>query len=436
MQTAESDISTLKSTVGDANSGLVKNVNTLSRTATETKSEITQIKMGKNLLKGALSGSNFRCESTLPYPSHPPVHPTVDDAGWMNTTSGTTSICTSATITRGVDYVLSFYSKYTSAFNVTIWRAGSSTSDWSLLKTISIAAGSSSTRRSASFNISGDGSQAILICFPVSTLRYPQLEMGTSPTAFEVDNATETSSRITQTSEQITAKVNNTGVDITNGRIRLVGGKVEIEERVEVPTVLSMNDDMYTQIQAGGLEIRSKKSSSFGLFQLNSEGEIILTMYDKNGNCVVSLGGTPSAHINGEWKTMKLKAVDPSVVSGGLSEFTNNGDGASTYQLRLGKTTNSGSVLQYFTPSGLETTDSTVKGRDNCVFTSKTGTSYTNVSQENAAIAALSPISLGWYVLPNNGIFMQDIDGYYRVIIYQYNSSGRLIQTIEHKFTA
>lgn len=436
-RSSSENLARLNREVEDPTTGLITKTSELKQTADGLTSEVTQIKTGKNLLKGALSADGWYSENTVPYTAHPGmVAPVVDDEGWFNTAQSYHNfLLRSVTLTNGKTYVLSLYSKTTSSFTVTIWKSASSASDWSLIKSVEIPSGSSTNRRYVAFTWTGN-TDTFLLAFPVKTLRYPQLELGSTPTAFDVDSATETSSRISQSADHIEAKVQNTGVDITNGLIRLTGGKVEIEESVEVPTVLSMNDDMYTQIQAGGLEIRSKKSPSFGLFQLNSNNEIILTMYDANGNCVVSLGGSPSAHINGEWKTMKLKAVDPSVVSGGLSEFTNNGDGTPTYQLRLGKTTNSGSVLQYFTPSGLETTDSTVKGRDNCVFTSKTGTSYTNVSQENSAIAALSPISAGWYVLPNNGIFMQDINGNYRVIIYQYNSSGRLIQTIEHQFTA
>lgn len=55
----------------------------------------------------------------------------------------------------------------------------------------------------------------------------PQLEVGNYPTEFSAGSI-ETSSQIKQTADEIEAKVNNTGVDITNGKIKAITNKFEI----------------------------------------------------------------------------------------------------------------------------------------------------------------------------------------------------------------
>jgi hypothetical protein len=32
-------------------------------------------------------------------------------------------------------------------------------------------------------------------------------------------------------------------------------------------------------------------------------------MYDKDGKCILNLGGTPNTLVNGKWRTIRLKRV-------------------------------------------------------------------------------------------------------------------------------
>ena len=290
---AEGNISQLQSDVGNANSGLIKNVNTLTQRADQTTSEITQIKMGKNMLKGALSGSGFRCENVMPYPVHPPVPPTVDTDGWMEAPSGNTYICApDITITRGKWYVLSFYSKYTSSIIVTTWSSGS-TPD----KQLSISAGSQSTRHYAAFKYDGTGSVTITICFPVTTLRYPQLELGeasdSTPTAFEVDSATETSSRISQSANEIKAEViddlNTTGIYITSGEITLKAGKVHFKNST------GSSDNDYFTLDADG-KMYAQKGGSIGGFNIDEKALGSLMTLDSKGYLYLERNGHIKAY--------------------------------------------------------------------------------------------------------------------------------------------
>lgn len=438
-QTADAITQRVQSVEDDVD-GLTVDVAELEMTADSITSEVKQLHKGKNMLSGVLDGTGWRSANSSETPQA--ITKNVVDNWIEHNNLDVYVISPDVSIKKDTKYTFSFDvgSYITTAVNVYVKNGSGAPTPISLVDeqgraiTQPMTTGISG-RRSVTFVPVANATAMIYV--EVDKIHFPQLETGNTATAFEAPSS-DTISQIKQTANSIEAKVNNTGVDITNGLIRLEGGKVEIEESVEVPTVLSMNDYMYTQIQAGSVEIRSKNSASFGLFQINALNEIVLTMYDKDGNCVVNLGGSQNATTYGGWQEMKLKAVDPTVTIGGLSEFTNNGNGESTWRLMLGKLTNSASVLQYFTPSGNETVNSGVKGRDNCVFTSKTGTypqTQQGTSDEETAINTLTPISSGYYVFPNNGIFMQDMLGTYVVMIYRYNSDGRLVQTIKHEFT-
>ena len=238
-----------------------------------------------------------------------------------------------------------------------------------------------------------------------------------------------------------------TGIDISQGLIRLSGGKVEIEESVSVPTVLSENDVMYTQISAGSLEIHSKTTSSFGVFEINNLGEVILSLYDKDGLCLINIGGSPDTIVSGEWITWKLKKLDndypsnPHLSDGKTFFAATDGQCSSFYQLKLGQLNNTGSTLKYFTPCGLELTPigsyTDIVELDLNVFVSKPTTTYRNVSSEATAIRSLVKITNGYYVMPNDGRFEVEANQYgptnYKVTVYYFNNGK--CQIITQRFS-
>ena len=208
--------------------------------------------------------------------------------------------------------------------------------------------------------------------------------------------------------------------------INLISNKVISNGDFYAPKVISSNDDMITYIEAGQVKIQSRSNSSCGIFALNSNNEIVLQMYDKDGKCILNLGGTPNALVNGKWRTIKLKRVgtyntifrNPSVSSMTATES----DCMSYHELNLGKVTNANNVIQYYLPSdnGRETTDEVTISRDLHIFTSTSSTS--------SGINSLSFIPDGKYIRPNNGIFMQEVaetlesTPQYIVIVYVYKS--------------
>lgn len=150
---------------------------------------------------------------------------------------------------------------------------------------------------------------------------------------------------------------------------------------------------MYTTISAGGIEVHSKTTQSYGKFRINDEGEVVLSMYDKDGNLVVNLGGTPNRLINGEWVEHKLRLLESgweshAGASGGVSYFTTTDSQCSVYyQLILGTVTNANNEVQYFLPPGSDynpvagtgggwsTTDSVIiNDRNTALFTNYAST--------------------------------------------------------------
>jgi hypothetical protein len=121
----------------------------------------------------------------------------------MNVLSGGNYICKAVTIERNVYYTLSLFGKVTSSFLVGVWITASSAAGWQQLTSISFdAISSTATRRVKSFKLSGSGSVTILFTIPLAAIRYPQLEIGETATAFDAGDK-EVSSRIKQTVDSI-----------------------------------------------------------------------------------------------------------------------------------------------------------------------------------------------------------------------------------------
>ena len=250
------------------------------------------------------------------------------------------------------------------------------------------------------------------------------------------------SSLISQNARRISlvqqSGLKRTGIDIENGKLTLNADNTYVTGNFHAPNVISSNDEMITTITEGGLEIRSKTTLSYGVFRLNDQGEIILSMYDKDGNSVINLGGTPSMMTNGEWITWKLKKVNQ---GGNKAYYTaTESDCTTYYQLILGQVTNNSSI-QYFLPpadnatQGVETTDSEVKSRNDMVFTSKA--SGNSGAALETSIKALTKISDGYYVKPNDGRFGIDANQNgptnYWVTLYHF-SNGKFDGTFKQQF--
>lgn len=444
VRSSSENLARLNSEVEDPTTGLITKTSELKQTADGLSSDVSAIKMGKNLFKGALSADGWASEGSVPYttPSgtvHIALPPDVGDDGWFNVVQSSHNyICRSyVSLKKNQWYVLSFYTKTTTAFNVTIYKTAASAGSWTTVKTLAIPAGSASTRRYVAFEMTGDTSDNNFFSFPVKTLRYPQLELGkdgtSTPTAFEVDSVTETSSRISQTADHIEAKVGDCGIDIDNKTITLTAEKTTVSGELTVPRVMNENADMVTTCEAGVVKVQSKSTASYGVFAINNLGEVVLQMYDKDGALVLNLGGTPNTAVNGDWRAVKFKRVD----SGGSIADTRANFTATDvncdpyYRLILGTVMNSGTPIEYYLPNGHQTTNTTVIGRNNRVFTS--------IYSTESAIVTGTFITDGYYVEKNDGIFMQEMSEYfpdeakYFVNVYHY-VSGKITEITKHYF--
>ena len=234
----------------------------------------------------------------------------------------------------------------------------------------------------------------------------------------------------------------NWWVDLLTGRTYQTDAVVRGD--VQAISVISSNDQMETVIEAGSVKVRSKTTQSYGIFRINSFGEVVLSMFDKDGNKVIDLGGTAETQINGEWVTWKLKYLSSSRPSSmDKSYYTaSESDCSIYYQLQLGQVRNTNNTLEYFLPpvddasQGLLTTNQSVIDRNNNVFTSKaTGTSKTALENN---IIGLTKITNGYYIKPNNGRFEVDANQYgptnYKVDIYHF-VGGLLDEIVTQKFS-
>ena len=289
------------------------------------------------------------------------------------------------------------------------------------------------TRYYAVFTLSSSYGNDDYVLDVFGSLKYfyrPMIEVGNSPTDW-VPGSTNQTSEIRQTADEISAKVGECGIDITNKTITLNAEKTIVTGELTVPRVMNMANGMMTTIEAGKVRIESTTTQSYGLFQVNSDGEIVLKMVDKDGHVVANVGGS-SQMTAGSWEQIKLKRVDSDgYVADMRANFTANASDLTTYyKLTLGRVDNGG-LITYYLPNGDVTIDSAVISLDGYLFTSYSDTA--------AGIKALSKVG-GYYVRQNNGIFMQDVSlsedpGPYIVPVYQY-ISGKQDNITTHSFTS
>ena len=230
-----------------------------------------------------------------------------------------------------------------------------------------------------------------------------------------------------------------------DGSGHMAGGRLAWDKRGNISmrgtddaiSLITENDKMYTVVQAGHIEIRSKTTQSYGIFEINGLGEVILSMYDKDGNCVINLGGTPNTLVNGEWVTWKLCPKAAGHASDGKTYYAVTEEECTTYyQLKLGQVKNTDNALQYYLPpawnasEGKQTTDADVIARDKKVFTSYSTAAVQSTMESE--IKGLTTLLDGYYVKPNNGRFAVEanIEGPTHYTVDLYFFSGGILQNI------
>ena len=190
------------------------------------------------------------------------------------------------------------------------------------------------------------------------------------------------------------AFIPNYAVDMRTGKTYMMNA--DISGNVSATEVIAANADMITTVRAGVLKVESTKSASYGIFAINSLNEIVLQMFDRYGKLVVNLGGTPSTMVNGEWVNTKMKGLgytEPS--SRSMYVYTAYDYNCTTYyKLQLGKMVNANNTILYYLPNRTQTTDASIIAMDGKMFDS------------NRYYDSTHYIPDGWYIYPNNGIFM------------------------------
>lgn len=199
-------------TIGDFIKSSTENISTLTK----------KVDNGKNLFSGVLTGNGWRSESSDTFPTHQNVPVTVDDDGYM-VSSVTNAHVSSPLITldKGVDYAFSFEGESTGSATVYIFDPAHYQDQPAAVVTTTTG-----TRKTATFKIAGTGTISVYVNTYIGKLRYPQLEVGTAATSF-VSGDAEITSRIKQMADEIELLVQDTGVDITHGKINLYADKVK-----------------------------------------------------------------------------------------------------------------------------------------------------------------------------------------------------------------
>lgn len=210
----------------------LEQIGTYTKSSTENISTLTKkVDNGKNLLRNALSGSgSFGCSTAKNFTNNPSLRDTtVDYDGYITAAENYTYIFQSGiTIERGKWYTVSFEAKSNQTnvgFCVFNYSGDGSVFSGDNCDT-NFTPTTSGKKKSITFKVSGTGTVTVAISIKCAALRYPQLELGEAATAFD-SGGTDISSRIKQEADLIEALVNDTGVDITNGKINLYADKVK-----------------------------------------------------------------------------------------------------------------------------------------------------------------------------------------------------------------
>lgn len=225
---AEVNYSEFKQTADGLSSEVSNNagkISTLEQRADSITTTVTQLQNGKNLLSGVLTGDGWKsCGSTISFSGMADIEKVEDE--WFYRNDGHSYVVSPAfNIKGGEKYTISFDADGSGRFAVIYDNNGTATTLFTGL------AQGSGTRKSATIDNSADGSvdRTVYLLVQRSRIKHPQVELGSTATEFTASSV-ETSSQIKQTADNIQLLVkqglSNTGIDITNGTIKLQANKV------------------------------------------------------------------------------------------------------------------------------------------------------------------------------------------------------------------
>lgn len=250
-QTADSISSTV--------TGINGRLTTVEQNSNSITSQVTQLQKGKNIFKGSISGSNWNSFTTAPFTRNQSEQGvTIDSNGFITAESNQTWIFQSVTLTKNVDYVISFYGNITTAISYKIFTDVLTGDSTPLISSSFNSVSSISTRRTSTFNIEGSGNINAVIAINTTKIQYPQLELGTVATEFEVSFA-EIGSKITQDINNI--NLNVTGVtanQLATAGIHLSAGNGD-------PGTITLNAENFSLVDSNNNLVFGKESGSSNL---------------------------------------------------------------------------------------------------------------------------------------------------------------------------
>lgn len=211
-------------------------VSIVEQTANGLTSTVNAIQMGKNLLTGVLTGAGWKSNSSRAFSG---MHDaSVDSDGWINVYSGDSYVVSPAfNIENGKKYTFSYEKNTTGNNRVYVGYDNNGT----FTQIDNPMTTGSTYRKSINFTCSAAAvGKNIYIYVYCSKIIRPQVELGEEATAFESGD-TEMSSQIKQTADNINLSVRQdlqtTGVDITNGLIKLIANKTQFLTSSNVPMI-------------------------------------------------------------------------------------------------------------------------------------------------------------------------------------------------------
>ena len=158
-------------------------VSQIQQNLTGITSTVKGLQAGKNLITGALTGSGWRVDTSIPsgWNHSGGAAVTVDDNGYITRSGNSGYLCKKVTVQRNTQYTLSYYPKTSDLSELRIYFSYDDSDTASFTTTHS-----GTTRRSYTFTTSsGTGSLDIYIAISTEGLKNPQLEVGDSATVFE-----------------------------------------------------------------------------------------------------------------------------------------------------------------------------------------------------------------------------------------------------------
>ena len=204
----------------------------ITQTADRISTTVKNISPTKNLLKGSLSAKGWSTSNAGAFTPNPGIKSAVlTSDGYISMADADTNTWLSKSgisLSTGKKYTLSFLAKVTTAISYKLFFIYNSQPQ--VVKEGTVPSVTATTiRRKVSIENIPLASTAFYLTLNCKAIKQPQLEEGDTATDFIADSA-EISSGITQTADNIqlfvTHGLSNTGIDITNGTIKLQADKV------------------------------------------------------------------------------------------------------------------------------------------------------------------------------------------------------------------